>query len=163
MSSLHVTDIKAMAAEAHRDEAARERLFTTLLEGEEREASDAAWTLTHLPADDNPFINQHRDALVRRAIATHSIPLRRLTLTLLERLEWPEEEVRTDLLDFTLQHMIRNDEPYGVRSLCVKLAYQQCRHYPELLGELRQTLLLMERTQMGRGLQHTLNKIKALV
>lgn len=148
-----------MAQEAHRDKACRDGLFSAMLGGEGKEASNAAWALTHLPDADTIYINEYRDALVKLAVTTPEVSLRRLSMTLLERLEWGRGDVRTDLLDFCMQRMIRNDEPYGVRALCVKLAYAMCRHYKELQEELRQNLLLMERTEMGSGLRHTRVKI----
>ena len=80
-------------------------------------------------------------------------------MVLLQRLEWGIDDVRTDLLDFCLEHMLLPDEPYGVKALCMKLAYQQCRHYPELNEELRQSLLLMEPSELGTGVKHTRKKI----
>lgn len=152
-----------MANRAHSDEAVRESLFETMLHGSGREASAAAWTLTHLPVSDNLYIAAHREELIQLAISTPDVPIRRLSLALLERLEWGIDEVRTDLLDFCLQRMVQGDEPYGVRALCVKLGYMQCRHYPELLEELRQCLLMMNQTEMGRGLKHTQKKILSLL
>ena len=159
MSSLHVGDIKAMAQEAHRDKEYRDGLFEAMLNGEGKEASNAAWALTHLPDSDNKYIDEYRDALVQLALSTPEVPLRRLSMALLERLEWGIDDVRTDLLDFCLERMVQSDEPYGVRSLCMKLAYCQCRHYQELKEELRQTLLLIEPSELGSGVKHTRKKI----
>lgn len=160
---MHVDEIKTLAAEAHNVVAVRERLFSLMLHSEGKEASNAAWALTHLPVEDNRRIAEHREALVRLAISTEEVPLRRLSLVLLERLEWGVEEVRTDLLDFCLEHMLLPDEPYGVKALCIKLAYRQCQHYPELKEELRQSLLLMEPTELGTGVKHTRGKILKLL
>ena len=160
---MHVEDIKALAQRAHDNARERERLFRTMLCGEGKEASNAAWTLTHLPVSDNGFINEHREELVQLAVNTPEVPLRRLSMALLERLEWDVDDVRTDLLDFCLEHMVLGDEPYGVRSLCMKLAYYQCRHYPELKEELRQTLMLIEPTELGSGVKHTRKKILELL
>lgn len=160
---MRINDIKFLAKRAHEKEQLREELFSLMQTASGHKASDAAWALTHLPKDDNLHINKHRDELVMLAINTSEVPLRRLSMTLLERLEWGIEDVRTDLLDFCLQRMMRSDEPYGVRSLCVKLGYMQCRHYPELLDELKQSLLMMEHTEMGTGLRHTRNKILKLL
>jgi hypothetical protein len=41
----------------------------------------------------------------------------------------------------------------------MKIAYQMCRHYQELKEELRQSLLLMEPSELGTGVRHTRNKI----
>lgn len=124
-----------------------------------KEASNAAWALTHLPKEDNIYINMFRARLVQLAVTTPEVPLRRLTMVLLERLEWGRDDVRTDLLDFCLEHMMLSDEPYGVKALCIKLAYYQCRHYPELCAELKQCLLLMEPSDLGAGVRHTRDKV----
>ena len=46
---MHIDNIKALAKSAHEDAEVRERLFRTMLSGEGKEASNAAWALTHLP------------------------------------------------------------------------------------------------------------------
>ena len=148
-----------MAQKAHRDKTCRDGFFSTMLGGEGKEAINTAWALTHLPKEDNVHIDEHRDDLVVLAISTPEVPLRRLSLVLLERLEWGVDEVRTDLLDFCLEHMMLPCEPYGVKALCMKLAWQQCRHYPELCAELKQCLLLMEPSELGTGVKHTRGKI----
>lgn len=159
MEQMHIDDIKSLARKAHDDAVQREALFETLLHGEGREAYYAAWALTHLPPSDNGFIAEHREALTDFAIATENTSLRRLVLALLERLEWGVDVVRSDLLDFSLQHLSSPDEADGVRALCIKLAYRQCRHYEELCGELRQTLLMLDPALLHPGVKHTRNKI----
>jgi hypothetical protein len=160
---MHIDDIKALAKNAHGDAGVRERLFATLLGAQTSSSaitpSHAAWALTHLPKEDNIYINMYRARLAQLAITTPEVPLRRLSMVLLERLEWGRDDVRTDLLDFCLCHMMLPDEPYGVKALCMKLAYQQCRHYPELCAELKQSLLLMEPSELGAGVKHTRGKI----
>ena len=160
---MHIEDIKALALSAHNDARERERLFRTMLGGKDKEAYYAAWALTHLPTSDNIYINMYRAKLVDFATATPDTSMRRLSLVLLERLEWSIDDARTDLLDFCLEHMMLPDEPYGVKALCIKLAYQQCRHYPELKAELRNALLLMEPSELGAGVKHTRGKILKLL
>ena len=88
-------------------------------------------------------------------------------MVLLERLEWGiealDDERYVRLLDFCLEHMMLADEPYGIKALCMKIAYQMCRHYPELKDELRQSLLLMEPSELGAGVKHTRGKILKLL
>lgn len=151
-------EAKMLAQKAFADDTLREELFATMLQGEGREARNAAWTLTHLPRGGTEYINTYRSELVARALTTTESSLRRLSLTLLERLTWEKEDVRTDLLDFCLLHLVNADETYGVRALCAKLAWQQCRHYPELCDELRQTLLILDPTTLKPGLKHTWKK-----
>lgn len=159
MNNLTIDDIKAMAQKAHRDKTCRDGLFATMLSGEGKEASNAAWALTHLPDSDNKYIDEHRDALVLRAISTPEVPVRRLSLNLLERLEWGIDDIRTDLLDFCLAHMMDPNETEGVRSLCIKLAYAQCRHYDELLGELQRSLQLLDVAHLKPSLLYMRKKI----
>ena len=164
---MHIDDIKALVKCAHGDAGVRERLFATLLGAQTSSSaitpSHAAWALTHLPKEDNIYINMYRARLAQLAITTPEVPLRRLSMVLLERLEWGRDDVRTDLLDFCLEHMMLADEPYGVKALCIKLAYRQCRHYPELCDELKQSLLLMEPSELGTGVRHTRGKILKLL
>lgn len=157
MATMHIDEVKTLAQSAHRDAKVREELFAEALADVGRPSSLAAWVLTHLPQADNVHIDAHREGLLQVALKTEDTSLRRISLALLERLEWEDADVR--LLDFSLDHMMRPDEPYGVRSLCMKLAYEQCRHYPELKEELRQALLLIEPDELGAGVRHTRNKI----
>lgn len=160
---MHIDDIKALAQRAHSDEAFRDGLFEEMQGDDLREAYNAAWALTHLPKEDTIYIDTRRARLTDFAISTSDISLRRLSLVLLERLEWGREALDDEryvrLLDFCLERMMLADEPYGVKALCMKLAYQQCRHYPELKEELRQSLLLMEPSELGAGVKHTRKKI----
>lgn len=156
---IHVSDIKASAQKAQTDAKWRQQLFCIMAEGTSREAATAAWTLTHLPKDCNKHIENNKAMIVNVATHTDSTTIRRLALTLLERMEWPEGDIC--ILDWCLEHMMIGDEPYGVRSLCIKLAHKQCRHYPELCEELRQTLMLMDPADMGPGLKHTWKKTLA--
>ena len=159
MTTMHIGDIKVLAHSAHVDAAVREGLFHTMFAAGGHEARHAAWALTHLPASDTSCIDGHRDALVQLAIGTADVSLRRLSLALMERIEWGVDDVRADLLDFCMERMMLADEPYGVRSLCMKLAFRLCRHWPELKEELRQALLLVEPSEIGAGVRCTRKKI----
>lgn len=155
----------AKASRAHKSETYREELFESIKGSDLREAAHAAWALTHLPKTDNIYIAEHREELVGIAITTSDIPLRRITLTLLERIDWtmpdPNDVPRyyVELLDFCMEHLMMTEEPYGVRSLCIKLSYKLSLHYPELLEELRRSLLMIEPSDIGTGVRCTRNKI----
>ena len=160
---MHIDDIKSLAHRAHNEKRFRDGLFAEMYGDDLRQARNAAWALTHLPKEDTIYIDTRREELTAFAIATPDTSLRRLSLALLERLEWGRDDVRTDLLDFCLEHMMLPDETYGVKALCMKLAYYQCRHYPELKEELRQSLLLMEPFELGAGVRHTRGKLLGLL
>lgn len=165
MATLHIADIKAIAERAHENEAAREALFESLTGDDRDEAVHSAWALTHLPPKDNVYIAARQVDLVNIAISTPDVSLRRITLALLERIDWTMPDVDNvprhyvDLLDFAMEHLMMPEEPYGVRSLCMKIAYKLSRPYPELLDELRQSLLMIEPSDLGAGVRNTRNKI----
>lgn len=162
---MHIDEIKAMARRAHEDRKELDGLFEALFGGNRGVAVHSAWALTHLPKTDNDVITEHREPLVALATTTVDTSLRRITLALLERLDWAmpiEDDVPryyVDLLDFSMEHLMMPAEPYGVRSLCMKLAYALSLPYPELLEELRRSLLTIEPSELGAGVAHTRNKI----
>lgn len=116
-------------------------LLEFLFEEEERIARNAAWILTHKSVKEIRTLPH--DRLADFAMHTHNSSLRRLSLNLIEQQKRVGGEIRTDFLDFCLQHMVMPDEPPGVQSLCIKLAYRMCLRYPELLHEFEETLKLM--------------------
>ena len=63
-----------------------------------------------------------------------------MLLCLVSRLPFGADDVRIDLLNFCFDHALQPRETPACRALCVKLAYELCRHYPELLRELHITL-----------------------
>lgn len=167
MATMHIGEIKAIARRAHENATVREGLFEDMQGNNRDEAVHAAWALTHLPKEDNVYIAAHREELVRQAINTVDTSLRRITLTLLERIDWTLSNIDNApdyyvaLLNFSIEHMMMAEEPYGVRSLCMKLAYRLSLPYPEILDEVRKSLLLIEPTELGAGVRHTRNKILA--
>lgn len=165
MATMHIEEIKVIARRAHSDAAFREGLFSALQGDDHTEAVHAAWALTHLPKEDNNHIASHREELTHKAISTPDTSLRRITLSLLERIEWtvtdPDDvpQYYVELLDFCMEHLTRAEETYGVMALCMKLAYRLSLPYPELLEELRQSLLLTDAAELSAGVRHTRNKI----
>lgn len=105
-----------------------------------RVASNALWVLTHYKAPERRLLAHRQNELIDMALAAPDATSRRLLLTLLERQTFAADAVRTDFLDFCLGLMLSCAEPVGIRSLAMKLAYKMCRHYPELLDELRGSL-----------------------
>ena len=143
-------DVLALAQSADREE-----LFMLLFNEDKRTSNNAAWVMTHLPSSDDAWLTEKQQALINEAMRTTSITMRRLTMTLLLRTEFSADDIRTDFLDFCLDMMMRPDQPNGVRSVAMKLAFLQCCHFPELLAELRQTLDIMEPEFLSPALKTT--------
>lgn len=104
----------------------------------------ALWALTKADKDGIVRLQPLYDRFVELAMSTDNSSVRRLSLVLIERLELREEGVRTDFLDFCLEHMADVKEAPAVQALCMKLAFRLCSLFPELMGEMVRTVEAME-------------------
>ena len=111
---------------------------------DERVARNAFWTLTKATDKELSQLQPILNELIDLALITPSSSVRRLSLNIVERLEMKEDDLRTDFLDFCLEHMADADELPGIQSISMKLAYRMCKFYPELLAEFKATLESME-------------------
>lgn len=144
---MHIREIRFLALSED-----PEALLSLLHAPEKRTSDNAAWVLTHLPSEKKSLLLQHQQELIDEAMQTSSTTKRRLIMTLLENQPFLKDDLRTDFLNFCLTQMTDTDAPTGIRSLAVKLSYAQCRHYPELLAELRSAMELMEQETQKPGL-----------
>ena len=109
-----------------------------------RVARNAFWVLTKSSDQELSQLQGMLHELMDLALKTEHSAVRRLSLNIIERLKMEEDDLRTDFLDFCLEHMADVDELPGIQSLSMKLAYRMCRFYPELLAEFKVTLESME-------------------
>ena len=107
-------------------------------------ARSALWGLTKASKAELSQLQEILDKFINQAMQTDNSSVRRLSLNIVERLEMNEEDLRTDFLDFCLDHMIDVEEFPGIQSVCMKLAFRMCKFYPELMDELKRTLETME-------------------
>jgi len=111
---------------------------------DERVARNAFWILTKATDQELSQLQPILNDLMELALNTTSSSVRRLSLNIIERLKMEEDDLRTDFLDFCLEHMADADELPGIQSISMKLAYRMCKFYPELLAEFKATLESME-------------------
>ena len=111
---------------------------------DERVARSALWGLTKASKTELSQLQVMLNELIDQAMRTESTSVRRLTLSIIERLKMDEDDLRTDFLDFCLDHMARLDELPGIQTICMKLAYRMCNFYPELMDELKRTIETMD-------------------
>ena len=109
-----------------------------------RVARSALWGLIKATNEELSELQVILNELIDQAIQTENSSVRRLTLNIIERLKMDEDDLRTDFLDFCLEHMASIEEFPGIQTLCMKLAYRMCSFYPELMDELKRTLETME-------------------
>ena len=128
-------------------------------------ARSALWGLTKASVDELSELKVILNDLIELAMRTENSSVRRLTLNIIERLKMDEEDLRTDFLDFCLEHMISVKEYPGIQAVCMKLAYRMCAFYPELMGELKRTIEEMDiscYTPAVKGLRNKILKGKPI-
>ena len=111
---------------------------------DERVARNAFWTLTKATDKELSQLQPILNELIDLALTTPISSVRRLSLNIIERLKMGEDDLRTDFLDFCLEHMADADELPGIQSISMKLAFRMCKFYPELLAEFKAMLESME-------------------
>ena len=109
-----------------------------------RVARSALWGLTKARKEELSQLQVIFNEFIDQAMRTKNSSVRRLSLNIVERLEMSEDDLRTNFLDFCLDHMMDVEEFPGVQAVCMKLAYRMCKFYPELMDELKRTLEAME-------------------
>lgn len=107
-------------------------------------ARNALWGLTKATDTELSVLQPILHELIDNALTHQNSSVRRLTLNIILRLKMEEDDLRTDFLDFCLEHMQNPEEFSGIQSLCLKLAFRMCKFYPELMDELKRTLEAME-------------------
>lgn len=131
----------------------KEQLYQLTLDNDRRVAVNALWVFTHFAVVDNEWLYAKHNQFIDRCLNEKDATKLRLMLTLLLRQPYTEEDVRTDFIDFCLMRLTDPKSPYAVRTLCIKLAYEQMRYWPELLNELRQTLNMISCEPLSPGLR----------
>lgn len=133
------------------DDGLKSELYSCIFHADDRVGYNALWVFTHFPQADIEWLVPKRNELVDMVLTTSHTGRRRLMLALLERLPVGRDDVRSDYLDFCLSK-INSQEPYGIRALCIRQAFAQCRFYPELMAELKNEIELMEQGTLSPGL-----------
>lgn len=152
---LSQSEIMQLCASTHgvRNNHLKEGLYQLTLDDDRRVAVYALWTFTHFAADDNVWLFAKHDQLIERAITEQDVTKLRLMLNLLLSQPYTEEDIRTDFIDLCLARITDARAPYAIRAQCIKLAYEQMRHWPELLNELLQTLNMISCEPLSPGLR----------
>ena len=152
---LSQSDIHELCAltQGERNNSLKEQLYQLTLDADRRVATNALWVFTHFALADNGWLYAKHDQLIDRCLNEKDATKLRLMLNLLLRQPFDEEAIRTDFIDFCLTQLADPKSPYAVRAQCIKLAYEQMRYWPELLNELRQTLMMINCEPLSPGLR----------
>ena len=152
---LSQSEIKQLCASTHgaRNNRLKEELYQLTLDTDRRVATNALWVFTHFALADNAWLYAKHDQLIDRCLNEKDATKLRLMLNLLLRQPYTEEDIRTDFIDFCLMKLTAPKSPYAIRAQCIKLAYEQMKHWPELLNELRQILEMRSCEPLSPGLR----------
>lgn len=131
----------------------KEELYTLISDEDVRVSYNALWVLTHFDLANNEWLYAKHDELIDKAIAEKHEGKRRLLLTLILRQPFDRDTLRTDFIDFCFDTIQSSHESYANRALCMKLAYEQCRFFPELLSELSNCLEIISAESLSSGLK----------
>lgn len=123
-------------------------------------ARNALWALTKATDKELEQLQPMLNEFIELAMQTKESAVRRLSLNIVERLKLTEDDLRTDFLDFCLEHMVSIEEPSGIQSLCMKIAYHMCRFYPELMDEFMRTIDSIELSYYKPAIRCVVNRIK---
>ena len=152
LSQSEINELCALTQGEHNDNL-KEELYQLTLDSDRRVATNALWVFTHFALDDNKWLYAKHDLLIDRCLNEKDATKLRLMLNLLLRQPYAEEDIRTDFIDFCLMRLADPKSPYAIRAQCIKLAYEQMKHWPELLNELRQTLEMISCEPLSPGLR----------
>lgn len=137
----------------------KEELYRLTFDKDERVAVNALWVFTHFDSINNEWLYTKHDDLIDRVLIEPTATKRRLMLTLLLRQPFEENSLRSDFIDFCVSKITACAQPYAIRALCIKLAYEQMKYYPELLAELKMALDMLEQEALSPGLMSAKRQI----
>lgn len=152
LSQSDINELCALTQGEHNDNL-KEEFYQLTLDADRRVATNALWVFTHFSAADNEWLYAKHNQLIDRCLKEKDATKLRLMLNLLLRQSYTEEDIRTDFIDFCLMKLTDPKSPYAIRAQCIKLAYEQMKHWPELLNELRQTLEMISCEPLSPGLR----------
>lgn len=136
-------DINDILRLTHDSDTRKQELYNLVIGEAETIGYHAAWIFTHFSSQDNEWLYSKQNQLINEVLVCKHGGKRRVMLNLLCRQPFPNLP-RVDFLDFCLERMMSREELPGVKSLCMKIAYELCRPIPELVRELKTMLAMME-------------------
>lgn len=140
---IHIGDIHETLLYVEGNDQRKQELYELIYDEDDNVSYQVLWVFTHLNREENEWLFSRQEELINEVLCCKHPGKRRLLLNLLLKQPLPDP-MRVDFLDFCLERMLSKDELPGVQSLCMKLAYRQCCHIPELLHEFKSMLDIME-------------------
>lgn len=156
---INLPEIKEIAAWAHESEKHRFRLWELAHSDDRRTSVNALWVMSHLSSAEAEWLSSLQNELIDMLLSATDPAKKRILLQLLWEQDFEKESERTDLIDFCLSKINSECEPYAIRAFSIYVSFKLCRHYPELLNELREHLSMMQYQQLSPGLRCARKKV----
>ena len=131
----------------------KEELYALISDEYVRVSYNALWVFAHFDLSNNEWLYIKHDELIDKVISEKHDGKKRLLLTLLLRQPFECDTLRTDFIDFCFETIQSSHESHANRALCMKLAYEQCRFFPELLSELSNCLEIIYTEPLSSGVK----------
>lgn len=159
--NLHIFNIHEIYASLQGNIALLEELCLLINDDDRRVCTNALWLMTHFSKEDNQWLTSKQDYLIDTVLATgdDDTSKRRMLLVILAKQPFEEERIRTDFLDYCLEHITMTQEATASRCRCMELAFAHCRFYPELLHELEMILDMVAQEPMLPAVSCTRKKV----
>ena len=119
----HIENIRELLHYIKEDERLREEIYRLIFDEDDIVSYQALWVCTHFSKPEVEWLTLKQDELIDAALTCPHSGKRRMLLNLLCQQQLSDPP-RVDLLDFCMERMVSRNEPAGVQSLCIKLAYQ---------------------------------------
>lgn len=160
--NVNLPEIKSAVSWASGIEENMWRLWSLAQSDDKRTSSNALWTMTHLPVSDSEWLSSLRDQITSMLLKESDTGKKRMLLQILRRQDFNKDDLRTDLLDFCMSKINSECEPYAIRCFSLYVAFNMCRHYPELVDELDEHLDMLEENIMtlSPGVRSALRQTK---
>lgn len=159
---LHAHSIRELVHYIQNDERLREEIYQLIFDEDDFISYQALWVCTHFSSAEIEWLSQKQNELINAALSCPHNGRRRLLLNLVYQ-QPVADPPRVDFLDFCMERMVSREEPTGVQSVCMKLAYEMTRSFPELQHELRTLLEIMEPELLSPALRSARkNVLKAI-
>ncbi|MDD3036660.1 hypothetical protein [Bacteroides sp.] len=154
----HIEDIHSLIYQIKYNNSRKEELYQLIFDKDNYISYQALWTCSHFPPSERKWLEGKQEELINEVLRCPHSGKRRILLQLLEKQSFKDAS-RVDFLDFCLNHMLSKQEPPGIQSLCIKLAYKLCQPIPELLKEFWMTIEIAKEERMSPAIASVIRNI----
>ncbi len=157
---INLPEIKSVVSWASGSQENITILWSLVRSGDRMTSVNALWSMTHLPETDVEWLRSIRNELIDMLLTETDTAKKRMLLQLLRNQESDADDIRTDFLDYCMSKINSECESNAVRCFSIYVAYQMCRHFPELIAELEEHLDMMQYQTLSPGLKSALRHTK---